>query len=688
MTGTDHGQPAQHSSLDSQARHDTWRETLKAIIAPIDNLPERIGRPGLADDILTYLLEGASPAVLTELSQRPRVGMYLNVLNQTGAVIYHHDWRAHYQSLQVAPAGVLLRWARVLEAFTWSHANKLMFSIDMPDGSRWTETLMLHSLNVTLDGHSTVRPSRQGIALDVIETLLREVNLSPAAFLEAAFARPKPYWLNTGRLLSITCLEGYSVAVTRHAACLRPHVLAKPLERRLHAMTLLKNLDDHDLQVFSKEIVELAVSESKQVQGSAQDMLFRIPQAAMEPLRQVATAATPEQRKLALGLIWTMARAEEDTAQLTFALEMARADKAASVRALVQEWELAEQTQHEQPAYTVPPVSWNHEMTPAFAAALDTLWSELNQLFVQRHEQSHEYRQTLQNTGRKKPAPQLDEIELGRLKHLLTLPGSELSAASVGRGFRYYLGHFHPGMLYPAFALFVHSQVVSPTELFKVLFFFNLIMQAECISNARDSTRKSGLASVAIRLFGALYESTGRPSLLELSEMLKASGYPSEAVLYACCGRWTSEPLPWNAEAVWPYLAEHEQLLTDTLANPDPGNYSLDRSKLFKLAATMPVLPEGLARTLFSLATGSAKGERLEAQATLSHYPGKQVHILTALVDGKAETRIAAAQWLGRLGDKQAIPNLEKALAKEKMILSKATSSMYWNSWVSPSSNI
>ncbi|MFC6478337.1 hypothetical protein ACFQDN_20220 [Pseudomonas asuensis] len=102
----------------------------------------------------------------------------------------------------------------------------------------------------------------------------------------------------------------------------------------------------------------------------------------------------------------------------------------------------------------------------------------------------------------------------------------------------------------------------------------------------------------------------------------------------------------------------------------------------------MPVLPEGLARTLFSLATGSAKGERLEAQATLSHYPGKQVHILTALVDGKAETRIAAAQWLGRLGDKQAIPNLEKALAKEKMILSKATSSMYWNSWVSPSSNI
>ncbi|MFC6478336.1 hypothetical protein ACFQDN_20215 [Pseudomonas asuensis] len=166
------------------------------------------------------------------------------------------------------------------------------------------------------------------------------------------------------------------------------------------------------------------------------------------------------------------------------------------------------------------------------------------------------------------------------MKHLLTLPGSELSAASVGRGFRYYLGHFHPGMLYPAFALFVHSQVVSPTELFKVLFFFNLIMQAECISNARDSTRKSGLASVAIRLFGALYESTGRPSLLELSEMLKASGYPSEAVLYACCGRWTSEPLPWNAEAVWPYLAEHEQLLTDTLANPDPGNYSLDRSKL------------------------------------------------------------------------------------------------------------
>ncbi|QGX39860.1 DUF4132 domain-containing protein [Permianibacter aggregans] len=51
--------------------------------------------------------------------------------------------------------------------------------------------------------------------------------------------------------------------------------------------------------------------------------------------------------------------------------------------------------------------------------------------------------------------------------------------------------------------------------------------------------------------------------------------------------------------------------------------------------------------------------------------PGKEVRIITALSDGKAEVRAIAAQWLGRLRHSPAITALEAAVSKEKHDVAK-----------------
>jgi HEAT repeat protein len=63
---------------------------------------------------------------------------------------------------------------------------------------------------------------------------------------------------------------------------------------------------------------------------------------------------------------------------------------------------------------------------------------------------------------------------------------------------------------------------------------------------------------------------------------------------------------------------------------------------------------------------GESESDRLLAQAALASVPDKTAKLLVALGDGRQEIRVAAAEWLGKLGDPCAIDPLKEALRKEK----------------------
>jgi HEAT repeat protein len=128
--------------------------------------------------------------------------------------------------------------------------------------------------------------------------------------------------------------------------------------------------------------------------------------------------------------------------------------------------------------------------------------------------------------------------------------------------------------------------------------------------------------------------------------------------------------LEWDADMIWPAFAERPEILREALS-PDfrmVQTYWIDSVKenAFKVLAMFPSLPVEFVPLLWDLALGETKTWRPLAQAGLATVGDKTAKILVALGDGKQAVRAAAADWLGKLGDKAAIEPLKEAFRNEK----------------------
>lgn len=137
--------------------------------------------------------------------------------------------------------------------------------------------------------------------------------------------------------------------------------------------------------------------------------------------------------------------------------------------------------------------------------------------------------------------------------------------------------------------------------------------------------------------------------------------------------KWSTFATWCKPEGVWPLFIEYPDLLIQAL-NPtySSGNVYNDyqlmvrKQSAFDVLAMLPEVPEGFIPLLWELALGEAKAFRGAAQQALARVPGKTERIVVSLADGKQTIRATAAEWLGRLGDKNAIEPLKKAFIKEK----------------------
>jgi len=176
----------------------------------------------------------------------------------------------------------------------------------------------------------------------------------------------------------------------------------------------------------------------------------------------------------------------------------------------------------------------------------------------------------------------------------------------------------------------------------------------------------------AIQAFNAMHRRIGQPSLIELSCMLDEAGQSGQALLRNYCHAWGAQFAgDWPNEQVWPFFAHHLEAVLQALLHDTIKDYSFGRAGLFRAIATLPKPPAAAINALFTLALGSGKTDRGPAQEALQNHPGKEERIISALADGKAETRTVAALWLARLRHGPSVPALEKAVAKEKHDVAK-----------------
>jgi len=129
-----------------------------------------------------------------------------------------------------------------------------------------------------------------------------------------------------------------------------------------------------------------------------------------------------------------------------------------------------------------------------------------------------------------------------------------------------------------------------------------------------------------------------------------------------------------HPETIWPYFAERLDLLEEALGLSQSAERSIYpnylygdlRENAFAILKLFPHVPSQFLQFLWDIALGSSKTERPLAQECLEKISNRDERILAALASRQQEARFAAAQWLGKLKLKAAIPKLRAAFAKEK----------------------
>ena len=638
-----------------------WVQGLEQLLGPLDALEPGKGRPGLAQDMLGFVLHGEPLAVLQEVAHLPEVAQTLKL---TG---YHYSHGEStlpdvYGHLSRVPPAMALRWARLLQACVQAQTSALR--IQMTQDTHWPEVLLMASAGISITGWSSQRPRARGLDCRLLETLLQEDGRPPESLLQACLATPVDGRYGAEqRLLMLTDLPDYAQALARHVDAIAPLLLPPAVAQRLHVLVMLDKAEPATLNRLASLLAELGCAGSKQVRGRAEGLLRRCAGAAFAPLRAMAVQGKPEQRLHALRLLHRLGQQEKAQAEINFASDTAAADKAPSVQALITEWTTEAQPAESQAQLETvvlvqrPVIDWSAPACQIPAEALKRFWQEANEEVARANAHTRDHHTFLLAQGH------TSELKLKRLftpddeaallAYLAT--GAPQLAAREG------LKSPNQSDVRPALLKLAEVDGLQPQALMKVLCFSSCTAQ-----------RDGELPRVVIEAFAAMHRRQGRPTLLELSVMLDDAGLPGRNLLRHYCYAWgTPFASDWPKEHVWPFVAEHLDLVLQALLQNTIKDYSFSREGLFRALATLPQPPAVAIQALFTLALGSAKTDRLPAQEVLCNLPGKEDRIIAALSEGKAETRAVAAQWLARLGYEPAVPALEKAVAKEKNDLAK-----------------
>ncbi|MFB2880602.1 DUF4132 domain-containing protein [Aerosakkonemataceae cyanobacterium BLCC-F46] len=134
---------------------------------------------------------------------------------------------------------------------------------------------------------------------------------------------------------------------------------------------------------------------------------------------------------------------------------------------------------------------------------------------------------------------------------------------------------------------------------------------------------------------------------------------------------WEESPFwSWDEQAIWEYFAERLSIL-DVLfeLGPFPQIYytheQTARRQLFRILELFPQLPARFIPQLWDIALNGVQAEMPLAQRCLANRPGTQERLHQLVNHSEPAIQIIAIQWLTRLLDRTAIPQLQTALRRQ-----------------------
>lgn len=613
--------------------------------------------PGLAERAATHVLSGQDEGVLLDLRKVPAEEAVV-LLDMPATLGWWHpsgnlrnDAQKHKKRINAAANArarlyvvtpgtdvlALARFGKVLEA-ACQGANLVRIA-KVPD---WLLYLAVDALHTTLKnlGNKHGDELRKHWNLDLLVRLLAVDDLPADDALLLILDRRDLNEYHWRDLAALPNLPGTGEYLRQHPSSTRA------LPSRLSAsgcLTLVKLLGSQRTlaDAYADVLVRLAVSAAKSVRAEAAPQVETLPlQVKLTHLQQLLEAGNNAERAQAADML---ARAGEEARPLLQArleVESSKPVQQALANALAR---LDSQTRAQQEEL---PEAGDFERCPEVRlgdAVLQLLRQNLAELLEEsRLAAEEEVRQNLEHKRKwdwrqktYKSLQALDESDLRDALERLNGGARGKTPAGIDAVLQY------------------KGRLAANAEV-------NLLHVLRAPSN-----RHFNWYQVADWLKG---DALQRLDLRTLEDALQRCGHDDPARATAdICFAWNSPLGQIAPERVWPFFAEHPEFIEEAFGlRPAPGRYSYSVATTLTLLEQFPVLPARFIPVLLELALGSSKTNRAEAQQLLETLPDIGDRAVEALASSKQEIRTLAAEWLQRLGYREAIPALKATLAKEK----------------------
>jgi hypothetical protein len=627
---------------------------------------------------IRFALDGEGDDILTRLASTAGASESLGLTRTIGGLSHHdNSLRAKFfESLRCTDATFFVRLGKLYEAASrspWSatFAQAMRHSsaqspTDLGEpGLRWLEVLLVEATQLTLNTYPRSCSKCPALNAPLVETMLCSEGYPSLLLARMAF-EPKleRFWGPTFEPVFLS-LDGLDKCAERHRDTILETLNHADFQKRVYALSMMRKCKV-PIQFFIEKLVGLALGSSKQVREEAEALLATA-KATAKPL--IEAAILDGETSVRAAAVRLYARWEGDKAR-PFMDKLIPLEKNKKVMEALRE------------AIAVPPAKSNSTgqdspVNDIAKASTETLedgetekaWQEcFNQInagiprVLARNSQGYYDRD-------------LKIVDAGTINKAFSAL-SESEVLPVLNNLFY--SAWHKEISEP-FKVFWQRPELQPIHLVRFL------IQVGALKPRKAGDRPilffGNWAEILIPAYRQTHPEVG---LRELGAAFSASGLDPASIGEGLLSRYHGGGAVCGIPSaqIWPYWVEHLKLLEDALL---PGSTGLEtsqfmerferrflRANAFNFIAHFPKPPEQLVAVLWRAALGP-KSERPQAQRCLKNADNKTECLTVALSSSVAETRSAAAEWLGRIGDRTAVEALVPALKKEKNEAAKGT---------------
>ncbi len=627
----------------------------------------------LPNEALRYVVDGVGDEILTRLAGTQGAGEVLGLISAVrfASKIEHRARSRFFDTVRCSDPKFFIRLGKIYEAASRQQKNALtsqfpQLAVQIPrcfdtPGLEWLEVLLVEASQLSLNVWPPQCRACPALNAELVEAILRIEGHAPDLLVRAAF-QPQLQRFTSNRFEPVfTKMAGFADSAIRHKQALTAAFNHGDFKQRVYALEMVKKCKV-PVNAFVEELVDLAVSSSKYVREQAQALLADTKDSVLPLLERKVTGGSNDEKALAVELLWNR-EGENARGFLQGRLteeknkKVLRIINEALAIAVAPSASVASSATLELPP--LAPLSSHAPLGSESEHAWQTCFQKLNDAIVKLN---------AAQTGKQHPQ-KLKPVAFDTIR-------KSFAALQDGGG---------EGILSDLFHILWQRELNEPIREFwqrpelTLVHIVRFLVQVGALRADRQHDR--GVFSYGYwleQLMPTFRRTHPEAGLRELGAAFTAAGLDSQRIGTGLLNNYQENPAPLGLPAaqIWPYWAENLDLLEPAFA-PSTGTGYMDRfyqryarRNAFHALAKFPHPPERLVPMLWKLALGP-KSERLPAQRCLEALPDKFDRLIAALSGGDAESRLAAAEWLGRIGDARALDALLAALKREKNEVTK-----------------